>query len=52
MNSRKTEALFAGAIDGDVVQEHRLKLLDGPVGHQEPGEEGVEEEEQGVSYAG
>ena len=52
MNSGETETLFTGAIDGDVVQEDTLEFLHSPVGHQEPGEQGVEEEEEGVGYAG
>lgn len=32
----KAEALLAGAVDGDIVEEDSLELLDGPVGHGEP----------------
>ena len=36
VNSGKAEALLAGAVDGDIVEENALELLDGPVGHGEP----------------
>ena len=36
VNSGKAEALFSGAVDGDIVKEDTLELLDGPVGHGEP----------------
>lgn len=36
VNGGEPEALFTGAVDGDIVEEDALELLDGPVGHGEP----------------
>ena len=36
VNSGEAEALLAGTVDSDIVQENALELLDGPVGHGEP----------------
>ena len=52
MHGGKSEAFFTAAIDGDIVKKDTLQFLDGPVGEQEPGEEGVEEEEKSVGDAG
>ena len=36
VDSGEAKALFSGAVDGDIVKEDALELLDGPVGHGEP----------------
>ncbi|CAG8571471.1 7424_t:CDS:2, partial [Scutellospora calospora] len=33
VDSGEAEALFSGTVDGDIVEEDALELLDGPVGH-------------------
>lgn len=44
----EAKAFVAGTVDGDVVEENALQLLDGPVGEQDPGEQRVEEQDEGV----
>jgi len=52
MDGCEAEASVPAAVDGDIVKEDSLQFLDGPVGEQEPGEEGVEEQDDGVGDAG
>jgi hypothetical protein len=48
----ESEAVVSGAIDGDVVEKDGLQFVHGPGSEEDPGEEGVEEEEEGVGDAG
>lgn len=43
--------LLAGARDGGIVQQYFLQLLDGPIGEHDPGQQRVEEEDDGVGNA-
>jgi hypothetical protein len=52
MHGSEAKALLAAAVDGDVVQQDVLQFPDGPGGEEDPGEQGVEEQDQGVGDAG
>lgn len=48
MNCCEAEAFVAGTVDGDIIEEDSLQLLDSPWCEQNPREERVEQEDKGV----
>lgn len=52
MDGNEAVAVVAGTGDGHVVERHVLQLLDGPVGEHEPGDDGVDEEDERVGDSG
>lgn len=51
VHGREPEAVVTRAVDGHVVEEDALELVDGPWSEQYPREERVEEEDEGVGEA-
>lgn len=50
--SGEPEAFVPGAVDGDVVEQDALQLLDGPGGEHQPGQHRVDEQDEGVGDPG
>lgn len=52
VDCREAEAVMSGAVDRDIVKEDPLELVDSPWREEDPREERVEEENEGVCDSG